>query len=35
MSLLSWKLHGNGKTIKDGDVVKPGERLAWPLTIGV
>jgi uracil-xanthine permease len=35
MSLLSWKLHGNGKTVKDGDVVKPGERLAWPLTIGV
>jgi uracil-xanthine permease len=35
MSLLSWKLHGNGKKVKDGDVVKPGERLAWPLTIGV
>ena len=35
MSLLSWKLHGNGKTVKDGDVVKPGERLAWPLTIGI
>ena len=35
MSLLSWKLHGNGKKVADGDVVKPGERLAWPLTIGV
>ena len=35
MSLLSWKLHGNGKKIADGDVVKPDERLAWPLTIGV
>ena len=35
MSLLSWKLYGNGKTIKDGEVVKPDERLAWPLTIGV
>ena len=35
MSLLSWNLHGDGKSIKDGDVVKPGERLAWPLTIGV
>ena len=35
MSLLSWKLHGNGKSVKDGDVVKPDERLAWPLTIGV
>ena len=35
MSLLSWKLHGNGKSVKDGEVVKPDERLAWPLTIGV
>lgn len=35
MSLISWKLHGNGKSIKDGEVVKPDERLAWPLTIGV
>ena len=35
MSLLSWKLHGNGKSIKDGEVVGPDERLAWPLTIGV
>ena len=35
MSLLTWKLHGNGKSVKDGDVVKPDERLAWPLTIGV
>ncbi len=35
MSLLSWNLHGNGKSNKDGEVVKPDERLAWPLTIGV
>lgn len=35
MSLLSWNLHGNGKSIKDGEVVKPDERLVWPLTIGV
>jgi len=35
MSLLSWNLHGNGNSIKDGEVVKPDERLAWPLTIGV
>ena len=35
MSLLTWKLHGNGKKVADGDVVKPDERLAWPLTIGV
>ena len=35
MSLLTWKLHGNGKTIKAGEVVSTDERLAWPLTIGV
>lgn len=35
MSLLTWKLHGNGKSVKDGEVVRPDERLAWPLTIGV
>jgi uracil-xanthine permease len=35
MSLLTWKLHGNGKSISDSEVVKPDERLAWPLTIGV
>ncbi|MGA0061586.1 MAG: uracil-xanthine permease family protein [Candidatus Planktophila sp.] len=35
MSLLSWKLHGNGKSIKEGEVVNPDERLSWPLTIGV
>ena len=35
MSLLTWKLHGNGKTIKPGEVVSTNERLAWPLTIGV
>ena len=34
MSLLSWNLHGNGKSVKDGEVVKPDERLSWPLTIG-
>src|SRR6476661_2120008 len=37
MSMLAtkWKLHGNGKSIRAGEVVKPDERLAWPLTIGV
>jgi len=35
MSLLTWKLHGNGKTIQPGEVVSTDERLAWPLTIGV
>ncbi|CAB4656795.1 unannotated protein [freshwater metagenome] len=35
MSLLSWKLHGTGKTIGQGEVVSTDERLSWPRTIGV
>ena len=35
MALLSWKLHGNGKSISSGEVVSPDERLSWPLTIGL
>ena len=34
-SLLSWKLHGNGKSIGSGEVVSTDERLSWPRTIGV
>jgi NCS2 family nucleobase:cation symporter-2 len=32
---LSWKLHGNGKSIAHGEVVSTDERLTWPRTIGV
>ena len=35
MSLLSWKLHGNGKSINSGEVVHPDERLSWPFTVGL
>ena len=35
MSLLSWKLHGNGTNIEPGEVVSTDERLSWPRTIGV
>jgi uracil-xanthine permease len=35
MSLLSWKLHGDGKKISAGEVVSTDERLSWPRTIGV
>jgi uracil-xanthine permease len=37
MSMLGtkWKLHGNGKSVRPGEVVAPGERLTWPLTIGI
>lgn len=32
---LGWKLHGNGRTIKPGEVVPPEERLSWPRTVGI
>jgi NCS2 family nucleobase:cation symporter-2 len=35
VSLLSWKLHGNGKSVNPGEVVSTDERLTWPRTIGV
>ncbi len=35
MSLLTWKLHGDGKKISAGDVVSTDERLSWPRTIGI
>ncbi|MRJ76854.1 nitrate reductase [Aeromicrobium sp. SMF47] len=31
---LPWTLHGDGRTITDGEIVAPGERLSWPRTIG-
>ncbi|SEN95736.1 nitrate reductase [Cryobacterium sp. TMT1-3] len=32
---LPWTLHGDGKTVGAQEVVGPGERLNWPLTIGI
>lgn len=32
---LTWRLHGDGRHIRPGEVVLPEERLRWPLTIGV
>src|SRR5699024_7290762 len=32
---LTWKIHGDGKTITPGQVVKPDERMAMPQTIGI
>ena len=32
---LTWKLHGDGTRITEGEIVRPGERLAWPATIGL
>lgn len=31
---MTWTLHGDGRTIAEGDIVRPGERLSWPRTIG-
>ncbi|WP_345801113.1 solute carrier family 23 protein [Microbacterium sp. AZCO] len=30
-----WKLHGNGRTVEPGKVVKPDERLGWGLTVAI
>src|SRR5690606_1160836 len=32
---LQWKVHGDGKTLAAGAVVKPDERLSWPRTVGI
>ena len=32
---LTWKLHGDGKTVGPNDVVAPNERLSWGKTIGL
>src|SRR5437868_519283 len=31
---LGWKLHGDGKHLTPGEVVKPDERLSWPRMVG-
>src|SRR6478672_10067631 len=30
-----WTLHGNGRTLAPGEVVRPEERLSWPATIAI
>lgn len=30
-----WKLHGDGRTVAPGAVVRPDERLTWPATVAV
>jgi len=32
---LRWTIHGDGKTVRPGDIVWPGERLTWPRTVGI
>ena len=31
----TWTLHGNGRTVEPGKVVKPDERLNWPATVAI
>lgn len=30
-----WSVHGDGRRVRDGEVVRPDERMSWPLTIGL
>ncbi|MCQ9386185.1 uracil-xanthine permease family protein [Brevibacterium moorei] len=34
MAIFGWTVHGDGKHVKQGEVVKTYERLTWPRTIG-
>ncbi len=34
-ALTVWSVHGDGRRVRDGEVVAPNERLSWPLTIGL
>ncbi len=34
-NVLSWRLHGDGRSISPGEVVLPRERLSWPRTAGI
>ncbi len=35
MSLMSWTMHGDGRSVTNGRAVAPRERLTWPRTIGI
>jgi uracil-xanthine permease len=35
MSGIGWRLHGDGRSIGVGEVVRPEERLSWPRTVGI
>lgn len=35
MSVIGWRLHGDGRRVGPGEVVAPDERLSWPRTIGI
>ena len=31
----AWQVHGDGRTVKPGEIVAPEERLSWPLTFSI
>ena len=33
--MLPWTVHGNGRTVEPGAVVRPEERLSWPATVAI
>jgi uracil-xanthine permease len=35
MAMRLWQLHGDGRTVTPGAVVKPEERLSWSRTVGI
>ena len=35
MGVMSWTLHGTGRSVSPGTAVAPEERLTWPRTIGI
>ncbi|WP_432561520.1 uracil-xanthine permease family protein [Kineococcus sp. SYSU DK003] len=35
MAGTGWRLHGDGRSVRPGEVVAPDERLAWPRTVGI
>ncbi|GAA5519943.1 putative pyrimidine permease RutG [Demequina sediminis] len=35
MSMFTWKLHGDGRSVRQGEAVAPDERLTYPRTIGI
>ncbi|NLF05555.1 MAG: nitrate reductase [Actinomycetales bacterium] len=35
LGFVGWRLHGDGKVVTPGEIVKPGERLGWWRSIGL
>ncbi|MFN8073969.1 MAG: solute carrier family 23 protein [Kineosporiaceae bacterium] len=33
--MFTWRVHGDGRTLAPGEVVRPDERLSWPRTVGL